>query len=81
MSEFTPEEQEAVVVADPKRPYKAYVSAGLSAVVTFVGIWIADTDPFTMKEAAGAAVAGLVASGIVGVPTYYTSNPTKVKVL
>lgn len=67
------------VEADPARPWKAYTSAAAGALVTFVGIWVADTDPFTAKEAAAAGVAALVASGVVGVPTYIVRNPLKRK--
>lgn len=70
---------ETAVEADPARPWKAYTSAAGAAVVTFVGMWVADTDPFTVKEAAQAGVAALIASGLVGVPTYAVANPLKRK--
>jgi hypothetical protein len=63
------------VEADPKRPYKAYVSTALSAVATFVTFWIADVDPFTAKEAAGAGVTALVSAGIIGGATFAVRNP------
>jgi phage terminase large subunit-like protein len=55
-------------------PTKALIATGLTFVVTFVSVWIADSDPFTGKEAAAAAITALVASGVVGVPTYAAKN-------
>lgn len=63
--------------ADPKRPYKAYIATALSALGTFVAVWVADTDPFTLKEAANAALAALVASGLTGGATFAVRNPQK----
>jgi hypothetical protein len=65
------------VVDDPKRPYKAYVATALTAIGTFVTFWVADTDPFTAKEAAQAALAGLVASGLTGGATFAVRNPQR----
>lgn len=56
---------------------KAQVAAGLTFVVTFVNIWIADTGSFTPKEIAAAAIAGVVSAGIIGVPTYKVTNKPK----
>lgn len=64
-----------VVVDDPKKPFKAYVPAALSAASLFVMAWVADVDPFTAKEAAAAGISALVASGLIGVATYFTPNP------
>lgn len=61
----------------PQTGAKAYVATGLAAVVAFVLYWIADEDPFTAKEAAEGAVAALIGSGVVGVPTYFTRNKPK----
>lgn len=63
------------VEADPKRPYKAYVSAALSAAGTFIAFWIADADPFTAKDAGQGALAALVASGLTGGATFWVRNP------
>lgn len=65
----------AEVKADPKRPYKAYIATALTAVGTFVTFWIADTDPFTMKEIGAAALAALAASGLAGGATFAIPNP------
>jgi predicted TIM-barrel enzyme len=61
----------------PQTGTKAYVATALSAAAVFAGIWIKDTDPFTMKEAVQAVLTALVASGVVGIPTYYTRNKAK----
>lgn len=66
------------VEADPRRPYKAYASTVLSAIAVFVAVWIVDEDPFTWKEAAGAALAALTSSGIIGGATYAVKNPKTV---
>ena len=58
----------------PQTGKKAYVAAAGTAVVTFIGLWVADTDPFTIKEAAQAAVTSVVSSGIIGLLTYQTKN-------
>ena len=58
----------------PQTPYKAYVATALTVVSGFVLAWVADTDPFTAKEAASAAIMSLVAGGVVGLPTYLTKN-------
>ena len=84
MDNYTPEQPEAVippevVVDDPRKPFKAYVPTALSAISLFVMAWVADTDPFTAKEAAAAAVGALGASGVIGVLTYATPNPKVVK--
>lgn len=63
------------VKADPKRPYKAYAATGLAFVGTFVSLWIADTDPFTSKEVAGALLSAAVTSGITGGVTFGVRNP------
>lgn len=63
--------------ADPKRPYKAYVATAITALGTFVAFWVADTDPFTIKEAASAALAAVVASGLTGGATFAVRNPIK----
>lgn len=60
---------------DPKKPYKAYVAAIASFLATAAGIWIADTDPFTMKEFVGSLITAGVGSGIVGGATYAQRNP------
>lgn len=74
---FVPEQHEAVIEADPKRPWKAYAGGGATAVAVFVTAWIVDTDPFTGKEIAGAALAaaaaGLPAFGIV----FGVANPLR----
>lgn len=61
----------------PQTGTKAYLATALSAAAVFVAIWIKDTDPFTAKEAAEAALTGLVASGVVGIPTYVVRNKAK----
>ena len=61
--------------ADPKRPYKAYIATALSAIGTFVAVWVADSDPFTTKEMAQAALAAVVASGLTGGATFSVRNP------
>jgi hypothetical protein len=54
------------------------ISAVGTGVATFVGIWVADTDPFTAKEIAAALVASVVTSGVLGtltgIVTYKTPN-------
>lgn len=55
-------------------PYKAYAATAVSFVATFVGIWIADTDPFTAKEIAGGLVTAAIASGLTGGAAYGVPN-------
>ena len=62
---------------DPKKPYKAYASAALTAVATFAAWWIADDDPFTAKEAAQGAIYALTATGLVGGATFTIRNPKR----
>lgn len=61
----------------PQTGTKAYLATALTVVVAFVLQWVADSDPFTAKEAAEAAVMALVAGGVVGVPTYAVANKAK----
>jgi uncharacterized membrane protein YedE/YeeE len=58
----------------PQTGTKAYLATGLTVVVAFVLLWVADKDPFTAKEAASAAVQALIGGGVVGVPTYLARN-------
>jgi hypothetical protein len=67
------------VVADPKRPYKAYAATTLAFVGTFVAFWIADTDPFTAKEIGQAALTAAAASGVTGLGTFGVPNPKTLK--
>lgn len=67
------------VVADPKRPWKAIGATAVSFVVTFAGIWIADVDPFTAKEAVGALVTAAIGSGLTGGAAYAVRNPVILK--
>jgi hypothetical protein len=46
----------------------------VSFVVTFVGVWIADTDPFTSKEIAAGLVTAAVGSGLTGGAAYVVRN-------
>jgi len=62
----------------PQTGRKAYVAAALAGVGTFVTAWIVDTDPFTGKEAAAAALgAAAVVAPIVGIPVYWLKNRAK----
>jgi hypothetical protein len=60
---------------DPKRPYKAIAATVLTAVGTFIAYWVADADPFTSKDVGEAALAALIASGLVGGTTFAIPNP------
>lgn len=64
-----------VVKDDPKRPWKAYISTAGTVVGTFVAAWVADTDPFTAKEAATAGISALIAGGLIGGITFQVRNP------
>lgn len=68
---------EAVIEADPKRPWKAIAAAALGFVGGFVAFWIGDDDPFTKKDAGEAFLAGLAASGLVGTGTFAVRNPLR----
>lgn len=70
-------ENPAVREDDPKRPRKAIASTILSALAAFVAFWIADTDPFTVKEAAQGVLLALVSSGLVGGATFAVRNPKR----
>jgi hypothetical protein len=70
---------DADVVPDPKRPIKAYVSAALAAISTFVGFWIADVPPFTAKEIGQGIILGIIGSGLTGGATYVAKNPKVLK--
>lgn len=67
----------AVIEDDPKRPYKAYASTALAGIVAFAYHWIADTDPYTAKEAAEGAIAALISAGLVGGGTFAVRNPKR----
>lgn len=58
----------------PQTPTKALAGGVLSGIIFFVGQWIIDTDPFTAKEIANAAIGAVVASGLTGVTTYAVKN-------
>lgn len=60
---------------DPKRPNKAIVTAVGSAVLTFGASWVADTDPFTAKEAVNAGIAAILLGGTLGGITFTVPNP------
>lgn len=63
------------IVADPRRPYKAYAATALSFLCAFVAMWIADTDPFTLKDAGQAFLAGVGVAFPTGLGTYSVENP------
>lgn len=67
-----------VVKDDPKKPYKAYAAAVASFFVPILSFWIADSDPFTAKEAGAALLLGLSSSGLTGSAAYAVKNPKKV---
>jgi hypothetical protein len=67
---------ESEVVADPKRPWKAYAATATSFLAIFVSYWVADGDPFTAREMGEAFVAAAVGSGVVGGATFAKKNPT-----
>lgn len=73
MNDITPDP--TAVVADPKRPYKAYAATALAMVAAFVAFWIGDDDPFTKKDAGEAFLSSLAAGGFTGLPTYLVRNP------
>lgn len=58
----------------PQTSHKAYAATAVAFVVTFIGVWIADTDPFTAKEIAGGLVTAAVGSGLTGGATWLTRN-------
>jgi hypothetical protein len=72
------------VVPDPKKPYKTY-AAGLATVVVYVAFaWFFDETPkkapeFTRAELEDAIWQGLLASGLVAIPTFVKKNPLKVQ--
>ena len=63
------------IVADPKRPYKAYVATALSFIAAFVSFWIGDDGAFTGKDMGSALLFSLLASGLTGGTTYSVKNP------
>jgi hypothetical protein len=54
--------------------YKAYAATAVSFLATFAGVWIADTAPFTAKEAVGGLITAAIASGLSGGATYFIRN-------
>lgn len=74
-----PEPERSVIVDDPKKPWKAVASTAGTFVGLFVATWIADVDPFTLKEAAGAALGAGIGAGLIGGVTYRVPNPKAVK--
>lgn len=64
---------------DPARPNKAYVSAIGSALLTFGATWVADEDPFTLKEAVQAGISAVLLGGALGGITFSVKNPKRVK--
>lgn len=56
------------------KPTKALVAGAFVGVSTFVAAWVADTDPFTSKEVAAAAIAAVAASGLAGSVTWVVKN-------
>ena len=65
----------ARIVADTKRPWKAFASTALAFAGAMVAAWVADTDPWTAKEIGSAALLAAGASGITGGVTYAVRNP------
>lgn len=60
---------------DPKRPYKAYASAAVTGLASFVAAWVADVPPFESKEIAAAAVGSItLAAASFGI-TFSVRNP------
>lgn len=68
------------VEADPKRPIKAYAATALAFLSLFVAYWIADEDPFTLKEAGAGLLTAALGSGLTGGVTFSVKNPLKRKV-
>lgn len=68
-------EDAGVVGESPRQTNaKAYAATAVSFLATFVGVWVADTDPFTAKEIAQGLVTAGVASGLTGGATYAVRN-------
>jgi hypothetical protein len=61
----------------PQTSTKAYVAAALTFVVLVLGSWIADDGGTSLKEFGEWVVAGIVGSGLVGVPVHLTRNKAK----
>lgn len=62
---------------DPKKPYKAYAAAVASFFAPVLAFWVADTDPFTAKEAGQAVLIALASSGLTGAAAFQVKNPKK----
>lgn len=69
----------AVIRDDPAKPYKAYAATAVSFVAGVVGIWILDTDPFTVKEFAQACITSGISAGVVGGAAWRVTNPKQAK--
>lgn len=63
------------VVADPKRPYKAYGATILAFVTVLVSAWINDDNGVTGQEVLNWVISAVVASGLTGATTYAVKNP------
>ena len=63
----------------PQTGTKAYIATLISFVVSFAGMWVVDTEPFTNKELVSALIASAVVCGLTGGGTYVTKNWKKVK--
>lgn len=63
------------VVADPKRPYKAYGATILAFLTIVVSAWIADDGGVTGQDILDWVISGLIGSGLTGATTYAIKNP------
>lgn len=61
----------------PQSPSKAIVAGLVSGLAIFVGIWVADTDPFTAKEVAAGIVTAVIGSGLTGGGAFWVANKPK----
>lgn len=71
MSENSPEP------GTPQTGYKAYAATALAFICLFATFWIADTAPFTAKEAVAGLISAAVGSGLTGGITYAVKNRAK----
>lgn len=62
---------------DPKKPLKAYAATAACFLFTFLAFWVADSDPFTLKEAGQGVLLAAGSAGLTGGATYQIRNPRK----
>jgi hypothetical protein len=71
------EGHQAVIEADPKRPWKTYAATAVAFLGSLALAWVQDVDPYTGKEFVEDLVSSVLFAGATGGVTFMVKNPLR----